>query len=369
MKKKILSFFTLFTLHRHLIIFTFVLVLFAFESFSQSFTLPSDDKWHLVAQMNGRHAFLEYVYAHNTAHNPSMVKGEIQFINGQSYIIQEHQTMGYSGWNQPQFALINKGSSSELWVKATSGVNSGTFEIIYSKYASLRLGDTSDANLSDNGGTLKIYDNLPDNSHVFSGSLNVVDGKVGIGTTAPKADLDINASSPNILFQGTNNSSVRFSESLDSWRGGFVKYDNYTNNVIIGVHNVLSTSNQDDIDAIYIGRPNGKIGIGTVPFEEYQLSVKGKIRAEEVKVETGWADFVFEEDYNLRTLEEVENFIKENKHLPEIPSAEEVAKNGVNVGQMESKLLQKIEELTLYIIEQNKRITELESGMHTKLKK
>ena len=74
-----------------------------------------------------------------------------------------------------------------------------------------------------------------------------------------------------------------------------------------------------------------------------------------------WADFVFHENYNLPTLPEVEHHIKEKGHLKDIPSAKEVKKNGINLGEMDSKLLQKIEELTLYTIEQEKKITKLES--------
>ena len=96
---------------------------------------------------------------------------------------------------------------------------------------------------------------------------------------------------------------------------------------------------------------DGKIGISTAS-PSHKLSVNGTIRAREIIVNnTGWADFVFEESYKLKSLEEVESFIKTNRHLPEIPSAEEVETNGVSVGKMQSKLLQKIEELTLYLIE------------------
>ena len=91
------------------------------------------------------------------------------------------------------------------------------------------------------------------------------------------------------------------------------------------------------------------------------MAVNGNIKAKEIRVETGWSDFVFESDYNLPTLKEVENHIKENGHLQDIPSAEEVAEHGIFLGEMDSKLLQKIEELTLYTIDQEKRIENLES--------
>lgn len=92
----------------------------------------------------------------------------------------------------------------------------------------------------------------------------------------------------------------------------------------------------------------------------------GKFEAQEVKVTTiPTADFVFEEDYNLPTLEDVEKHIKEKKHLPEIASAKEMEKEGVNIGEFQIKLLQKIEELTLYTIEQNKQNKEQQNQIQT----
>ena len=97
--------------------------------------------------------------------------------------------------------------------------------------------------------------------------------------------------------------------------------------------------------------------------ENGNVAVSSKLEAKEIKVtETPTADFVFEEDYKLPTLQEVEKHIKEKKHLPEIASAKVMEKEGVNVGKFQIQLLQKIEELTLYIIEQNKRIEELEKN-------
>ncbi len=108
-----------------------------------------------------------------------------------------------------------------------------------------------------------------------------------------------------------------------------------------------------------IYKETGNVGIGTTDPEN-KLDVNGTIRATEVKVATGWADFVFESDYNLNSLEEVNTYIQQNGHLPEIPTAKEVEENGISLGEMNAKLLQKIEELTLYTIEQEKRIKELE---------
>ncbi len=104
----------------------------------------------------------------------------------------------------------------------------------------------------------------------------------------------------------------------------------------------------------------GNVGIGTANIGSYKLAVNGSIRSKEVKVEANWPDFVFEEDYELRTLEEVEQHINKNGHLPEIPSEAEVNENGINLGEMNAKLLQKIEELTLYLIEEHKNNQKLQ---------
>jgi hypothetical protein len=89
------------------------------------------------------------------------------------------------------------------------------------------------------------------------------------------------------------------------------------------------------------------------------LNATGVLKAKEVSVNVnGWPDFVFEQEYSIMSLKETEDFIKENKHLPNIPTASEVEENGILLGEMQSKLLQKIEELTLYLIEQQKHSTE-----------
>ncbi|RWX02455.1 hypothetical protein [Flavobacterium cerinum] len=111
---------------------------------------------------------------------------------------------------------------------------------------------------------------------------------------------------------------------------------------------------------------NGKVGIGGVTafpttagganLSTYDLFVKGGILAEEVRVATTWADYVFANDYALLTLEEVELFISNNGHLPNVPSAKQVAEEGISLGDIARIQQEKIEELTLYIIEQNKQL-------------
>lgn len=115
----------------------------------------------------------------------------------------------------------------------------------------------------------------------------------------------------------------------------------------------------------------GHFGIGTLSPKS-MLDVRGTIVADavEVKVNKGWSDFVFDKNYQLPTLEVVEQHINDKGHLPDIPSEKEVLENGVNVVEMQAKLLQKIEELTLYVIEQDKKIKEQDKkieGLQSKL--
>jgi hypothetical protein len=116
--------------------------------------------------------------------------------------------------------------------------------------------------------------------------------------------------------------------------------------------------------------PNGNVGIGTAePI--HKLDVDGTIRAKEIIVENDGADFVFEDGYQLMPLDELDQYIKDNRHLPGIPKAESMQANGMSVGEMQTMLLQKIEEFTLYMIELKKeneqlkaRVASLESANH-----
>jgi hypothetical protein len=104
------------------------------------------------------------------------------------------------------------------------------------------------------------------------------------------------------------------------------------------------------------------VGIGT-SSPDYKLDVEGIIRTRELKVDMQGADFVFEKDYQLRSLNEVEDFITTNKHLPDVAPAKEMQENGVNQSEMNQLLLRKIEELTLYVIEQQKEIESLKAEL------
>lgn len=123
-------------------------------------------------------------------------------------------------------------------------------------------------------------------------------------------------------------------------------------------HNIILAMPNDNNDGnSYIGIQDAVRGTWIKFLNNGLAKFDGKIYAKEIEVKSNvWADYVFKKDYKLRSLEEVEKHISEKGHLPNIPSAKEVEKDGINLGEMDAKLLEKIEELTLYSIEQNKQL-------------
>ena len=107
--------------------------------------------------------------------------------------------------------------------------------------------------------------------------------------------------------------------------------------------------------------PTGNVGIGTTAVSGARLSVEGIIRARRVLVNNTWADYVFEANYQLMPLVDLETYITTKKHLPNVPTAQDVEKNGVDLGEINKILVEKVEELTLYIIALNKRMEQLEA--------
>jgi hypothetical protein len=224
------------------------------------------------------------------------------------------------------------------------------------------------------------------------------DGKIGFGITTPEAKLHIRESTPlgsasgnyqtiSIQNATTNNNFYKkefvFRESngndwtTTSWYDG-IDIDGafpvpmssmkcWYKRTPYGDTALRHSWGNGSTTYMGIGN-NGNVLIGKTNQinTNYKLDVAGKIRADEVVVNTTGADFVFKADYKLPSLVEVESYIKINNHLPGITSALVMKVNGMNVSEMQTKLLQKIEELTLYVIELNKKLEQLESEQNIK---
>lgn len=189
-------------------------------------------------------------------------------------------------------------------------------------------------------------------------------GYVGIGTTSPATKLDIVGNgATNVDFQTTGRARIKGTDA------GVWLNDNSTDRAFIGISPTVS-SHAMGVYVSGIGwnfnvMQNGNVLIGktTQANSTYMLDVNGNARANKVTVNTTGADFVFEPGYQLPSLKEVENFVKANHHLQGIATAKKMQEEGVDLGDNQIKLLQKVEELTLYTIEQNKANSVLEQNL------
>jgi hypothetical protein len=200
-------------------------------------------------------------------------------------------------------------------------------------------------------------------------------GNVGIGTSTPSSPLQIQTPGASGSVQ------------LGPWVAGSTAGSIYLNN------DFTTPNNYNFLSAIssplYINRPSGQdilfregnapasqmvilsggnVAIGTNDPKGYKLAVAGNAIAEQmtVKLQVNWPDYIFKKDYTLMPLADLKNYIDQNHHLPEIPSAAEVKKDGLNLGEMNGLLVKKVEELTLYLLEKEKEINDLKADKKVK---
>jgi Phage T4 tail fibre len=272
----------------------------------------------------------------------------------------------YGAWQDEAIIAVNRRPSNGTFTQTTKGA------------ASINL------NSNTSGSYIKFTTNNIVNTLGVERMRIVENGNVGIGTTTPTEKLVVNGDGARIKIE-TSSSPSSYYAYLES------KYDaaNPFNIVVqgtqmFGAKNIGIGSTPDTYVSGYYGiafatqtttaenanvrmyiNQAGNVGIGTTHPDE-KLTVKGKIHAEEIKVDLAVpADYVFQKyytgkselksDYAMPTLAEIESFTKENHHLPNVPSAKEIQQNGLPLGEMSNVLLQKIEELTLYAIEQDKK--------------
>jgi len=195
-------------------------------------------------------------------------------------------------------------------------------------------------------------------------------GNVGIGVPNPSTALEVDGNGTATIRIGpsslTNFGAIQFNGSTFSSANHnlYGGSDNtlYINRPSGGLIRFREANGSDQM----VIQAGGNVGIGTANPDQL-LSVKGIIHTQEVLIDlTGWSDYVFNNNYKLRPLSDVQSFINKNHHLPEVPSSAEIEENGLKVGEMNKILMKKIEELTLYLIQQNKRIEQLEDQLKHK---
>lgn len=227
-----------------------------------------------------------------------------------------------------------------------------------------RIGTSSLYGFGVSSGVLNYKSNGSHRWYIKSASgsprMHLTQTGLSIGTDDPIHELVIQGNDPAAQIRdgsGNNSTNAARLELLEhangAYNGGaFFWWNGASNKLFIG-----TKENGNNQNVIVVDREGGNVGIGTQTIPaDFRLAVNGAIRAKEIVVETGWADFVFEKGYNLRPLNDVERYIETHGHLPDLPSASKVAREGVRVGEMEAKLLQKIEELTLYMIDLKKNV-------------
>lgn len=208
----------------------------------------------------------------------------------------------------------------------------------------------------------------------FENDILNFNGNVEIGTEAVTADLNVKGKV--IATKDIRNNRVKLGgnagyiklrhvDDVSNFKAAIAPSDLVTSELLLNYNSEFTNGTRIMGNGLLV---DGKVGIGdgmnNAEFhDDYQLAVRGSIIAEELRIRTytnWWPDYVFEDNYKLPTLEQLEAHIKKQKHLPGIPSAEEVAKEGFAVAEMQAKLLEKIEELTLHLINMNKRMNQLE---------
>ena len=280
-------------------------------------------------------------------------------IEGQT----DHLNLGNTGvldntWNS---------FSISIWVKIPSGLTSHHSIVskgISSGYNNFNLSIEPDGKVrfwfSDTNMTTSISTITDGMWHhivaVWNGSDNLLYIDNNMETTIPNNPNITKSGQPILLGTWKEDSSWAITGEFDD-----LQFYNRTLNeseisVLYGTSEGYLNGWQKIDNDLYYSSGSVAVGTNNIP-DGYDLAVDGKIVSQEVKVSLDvWPDFVFHEEYNLTSIKDLERFINQHKHLPSIPAEKEVLENGINLGEINSKLLQKIEELTLYIIHQNKEI-------------
>ncbi|MDR0683062.1 MAG: hypothetical protein LBG15_14615 [Dysgonamonadaceae bacterium] len=307
-----------------------------YQGFTINYSLDDDTQTADRLFVDGQ----SYVNGDFTATGNSTVGGSVK-VSGNVHIHSDEVAASFT--NTAKLFVLNdqvnysiRSISSKSWSSSTYGIHSNASNStgnVYGIYSTVSGVSGKKWAGYFNGGTVEINAGLLKANN----GLTVAGGDVGIGTTSPQYKLDVSGTS-RITGNATFSGNVGIGTTSPAYKLDVSGTSRITGNATF----------------------SGNVGIGTTT-PQYKLDVNGIVHANEIILNTAGADFVFDENYRLRPLGELHTFIKENKHLPEIVPASIMEKSGMSISEMNTKLLQKIEELTLYLIQQENKLQKQET--------
>jgi hypothetical protein len=302
------------------------------DYFSGSISADSNDVYFNAKKSNSAAGRGNLILQFTDPSNPSLIAGNIGLgIDSPFYKLSLNGDIGM--YNGSSFIGFFGNSGSDLLI------NSKTGSII--------------------GGT------NPDNLILqYSSTLGATTGRVGISTNAPTGKLHVFGSSGELFRAGNTTNAIQMTNDFIQFIGaGAGKF------FMQLAGNNLTLSNSSGNNSAVLTLNGSQVTIGQItPATGYKLSVGGKAICEELKVQLqgNWPDYVFKKDYQLKSFDELRSFIQQNNHLPNIPKASELEKTGIEVGEMQRKMMEKIEELTLYILQLEQQMQEIKKQLPSK---